>query len=231
MIKKSEFVSAIALLMVGVALLGGGVYLLKGKLDFLNQSVLTEGEVTAIETSRIKSTTYYHPVVSFIATDGTSYSFTSDIGKSAAYDYETGDSVEVRYIEQKPHLAKINGFWTLWAMPVILSGLGLILIAVGLGNCFNYFHKKKMMRELPRTGKLSKLTGRVEVREAKNKKEFVILTDWLNEADSKMYTFSSGKMPYDPTRFLADRTIDVWTDSKSPQKNHFMDLSFLPEKG
>jgi len=228
--KASELLKGIVITILGGAIFGGGVYLSQEKIEFYTQSTQTEGTVIAIDSRRSGSTNYYYPVVSFESEDGNTYSISSETGTSAPYDYETGEKINIRYIKENPQNAKIDSFFELWGMSTILLAVGLVLFLAGVYGCYNFFHKIKLRKELPRTGKLIKLPGRVEPKFSKNKTEFVVVTEWLNPADSKMYVFTSDTISYDPTSLLTDKLMDVWIDRMSPKKKHYVDISFLPER-
>lgn len=228
--KISGLLTGVVLFLAGAALIGGGIYFLIDKIEFYTHSVQTEGEVVDVETSRHKNNTYYRPVVSFQAVDGNTYTFTSETSTSAAYDFNKGDKLTVRYIEDKPQMAKVDSFLELWALPMALLVAGIVILLAGGGTVYNYFNKIKLRKELPSTGTLLKLAGRVEQKSSKNKTEFVIISDWLNPADSKMYAFTSDTISFDPTTYIKDRLMHVWISPMSPKKKHYMDISFLPEE-
>ena len=218
------------MLIVGTALLAGGVYFFKLKMDFYTQSIQAEGTIIDIESSRSRQTTYYHPLISFQSVDGETYTFSAETGTSGAYDFTKGDKLMVRYLKEKPHLASVDSFMEMWATPAIMLAISIVLSLVGAFTCYNYFNRIKLRRELPRTGKLLQLTVRAESRSSKNKTEFVVLSDWLNPADSKISSFTSDRISFDPSPYLTDRLVDVWIDPVNPKKKHYMDISFLPEK-
>ncbi|MEQ6118180.1 DUF3592 domain-containing protein [Reichenbachiella sp. MALMAid0571] len=229
--KASELLTGIAVVFLGIALFGTGAYFLQEKMGFYTQSTQAEGIVIDIESRRHRSTTYYHPLISFESEDGNTYTFSSETGTSSGFDFNKGDKLMIRYIKEDPQMAKVDSFIELWGLPAALLVSGLLISLAGSYTCYNYFNKMKLRKELLKTGKLIQLPGRVESRKSKNKTEFVVVSEWLNPADSKMYTFTSDKISYDPASFLTDKLIDVWIDPMSPKNKHYVDISFLPEKG
>lgn len=229
--KTRELITGAALFVLGIALFGGGVYLLKDKIEFFNRSVQTEGIVIeVIESGGHRSKTYYHPLISFIAVDGNTYTFSSETGTSSAFDFNKGDKLMVRYVEEDPQLAKVDSFMELWSLPLALMAAGIVLLLSGGDTVFNFLNKLKLRKELPRSGTRLQLAGRVESKNSKSKSEFVIIADWLNPTDSKIYTFTSDKISFDPTTYITNKLMDVWIDPMSPKKKHYMDISFLPKK-
>lgn len=168
-------------------------------------------------------------MISFQAEDGNTYTFSSETGSSGALDFNKGDKLMVRYFAEKPQMAKVDSFIELWGLPMALLSAGIVILLSGGGVIYNYFNKIKLRKELPRTGTLLQLVGRVVSKSTKNKTEFVVISDWLNPADSKMYAFTSDKISFDPTSYITDRLMDVWIDPLSPKKKHYLDISFLPQ--
>lgn len=225
----SDLLTGVALFILGIALSAGGVYFLKEKMEFFNHSTSAEGVVVDIESTTGRKTTYY-PVISFQAMDGNTYTFSPETGTSSAFDFNKGDKLKIKYKKENPQMAKIDNFKERWGLPLALLVAGIVILLSGGGKVYNYFNKIKLGKELPRTGIRLQLPGRVELKSSKNKTEFVIISDWLNPKDSKMYAFTSDKIPYDPTHFIANRLLEVWIDPMSPKKKNYMDISFLPEK-
>ena len=228
--KISELATGIVLFIAGTALIGIGIYLLKDKIQFFTHSIKTEGIVIAVESSGNISTRYYHPVISFQAVDGHTYTFAPDTSTSAALDFNKGDKVTIRYLKENPQSAKLDSSIELWGLPLALLVAGIVVVLSGGGMAYTYINKVKLRKELPRNGKRLKLVGRVTSKSSNNRTEFVVQSDWLNPADSKMYTFTSDKIAFDPTSYIADRLIDVYIAPTNPKKKHYMDISFLPKK-
>ncbi|MEU6388451.1 DUF3592 domain-containing protein [Streptomyces sp. NPDC046939] len=71
-----------------------------------------------------------YPVVAFTSADGERRTFRSSTGsKPPAYD--EGERVEVLYRPDSPEDARINGFLSLWLLPLIFGGVGLLITATG----------------------------------------------------------------------------------------------------
>lgn len=214
---------------LGIALSIGGVYFLKEKMEVFNHSTSAEGVVVDIESTTGRKTTY-HPVISFQALDGHTYTFTMETGTSSAFDFNKGDKLKIKYKEETPQMAKVDSFKERWGLPLALLVAGIVILLSGGGTVYNYFNKIKLRKELPRTGTRLQLPARVKLITTKNKTEFVIISDWLNPEDAKMYAFTSDKISFDPTTYIAGKLMDVWIDRMNPKKKHYVDISFLPEK-
>jgi hypothetical protein len=229
MANKSDLLSGVVLFIAGLALSGGGVYFLKEKMDYFNNSIEAEGEVVDIE-SRKGNKTMYYPVIAFQTADGNTHTFSPDTGTSSSSDYTKGDKLMIKYKEENPGIAKIDSFKERWGLPLALLLAGIVILLSGGGTVYMHFYKSKLRKELPRTGTRLQLPGRVELKTTKNKTEFVIISDWLNPEDSKMYAFTSDKISFDPTSYIAGRLMDVWIDRMNPKQKNYVDISFLPEK-
>lgn len=224
---SSELLKKFVLLVIGVGLLGTGVYFLKQQLEFISNSVETTGTVEELSSHRTKGTTYYTPVVVYTI-EGVEYRVSGRVSSSSSTSYEIGEVINVRYAKDDPATAELVSFWDMWGLTTVLLGLGGLFSALGVYEIRTYLHKQKMRTQLPLSGKQLRLAGRVEARKTKKGTEFFVLADWQNPADGKMITFSSEKVKYDPTQFVKDKELKVWIDPLHPKKNHYMDVSFLP---
>jgi hypothetical protein len=71
-----------------------------------------------------------YPVVEFTSTDGTPRTFRDSTGSNPP-SYEEGERVEVLYRADAPEDARINGFASLWLLPLIFGGIGLVIVGIG----------------------------------------------------------------------------------------------------
>ncbi|GGU92782.1 hypothetical protein GCM10010260_29410 [Streptomyces filipinensis] len=120
-------------LVIGLILAGLSV-------SFLTDAKRARGTVVALEwrtdhhsTShgrRVNDKPMAYPVVRFTSADGTPRTFRDPTGSSPPA-YEKGERVEVLYRADSPEDARINGFASLWLLPLIFSGLGLGVAGVG----------------------------------------------------------------------------------------------------
>ncbi|MDH6489118.1 DUF3592 domain-containing protein [Streptomyces sp. SAI-127] len=121
-------------LVIGLVLAGVSV-------SFLTDAEKARGTVVALEwrndsvgTSsrkvRSQDKPAAYPVVEFTPTDGTPRTFRSSTGANPP-SYEEGDRVEVLYRADSPDDAEINGFASLWLLPLVFGGLGLLFAGIG----------------------------------------------------------------------------------------------------
>lgn len=73
-----------------------------------------------------------YPVVEFTPVDGTPRKFRDSAGSNPPA-YEVGEQVEVLYRPDSPEDARIKGFLSLWLLPLIFGGIGLVFTGIGTG--------------------------------------------------------------------------------------------------
>jgi len=82
-----------------------------------------------------------YPVVEFTSADGTRTTFRSSTGSNPP-SYETGEQVEVLYRPGSPEDARIDGFASLWLLPLIFGGIGLV--ATGIGTTVAVVRRRRL---------------------------------------------------------------------------------------
>lgn len=117
-----------------------GVILAGMSISFLADSERAKGTVVALKwgpgisdtsrRSRGSDEPVAYPVVEFTSADGTPRTFRSSTGSNPP-SYDQGEQVEVLYRTGSPEDARINGFASLWLLPLIFGGIGLVLAGVG----------------------------------------------------------------------------------------------------
>lgn len=70
-----------------------------------------------------------YPVVEFTSADGTRRTFRNSTGSNPP-SYEEGERVEVLYRADSPEDARINGFVSLWLLPLVFGGIGLVVTGI-----------------------------------------------------------------------------------------------------
>lgn len=113
-------------LLVAIATLGPAAYLYLRTRELLNDSVTTIGVVVRLvahESDSNKGGSTVASVVKFKTKGGVEIEFESGVSSSPAL-YGVGEEVPVIHRPGNPKEAEIKLFWSLWAMPVCLGGLG-----------------------------------------------------------------------------------------------------------
>lgn len=120
-------------LLVGLGMLGGAVYSFVTTWRFIGGAIAADGVVIALEErwSSADGDYTYFPQVAFETEDRRRFEFTGDTGsRPAAFDI--GEPVRVLFDPARPETARIDSFFQLWLLPLILGGLGTVFSAFGL---------------------------------------------------------------------------------------------------
>ncbi len=142
--------------LLGAALLVGTFLLYQNTVTFLDEALEVRGTVTDLVYSRSSDSSSYYPVVQFEDASGQLIEFQSSSGSNPA-SYSVGEEVSVFYTPGEPESARINGFFSLW---------GLSLILVIIGGAFFLVGALMILAPLIRKGRGAKLreTGQLVVR-------------------------------------------------------------------
>ncbi|MET9762311.1 DUF3592 domain-containing protein [Streptomyces sp. NPDC006372] len=126
---------AFGALFVVVGLILAGV-----SVSYLTGAERAQGRVVALEwrtdhTSssrkrRVNDEPVAHPVIEFTSKDGAPRKFEDSAGTNPP-SYEVGERVEVLYRADTPEDARLNGFASLWLLPLIFGGIGLLFSGIG----------------------------------------------------------------------------------------------------
>ena len=138
-----KFVFPVALLLIGAALLAQGFKHWNTSRQLVNSSLIAEGTVirnAAYLSSKVgKSSSLAHfPEVSFTTKDGAEVKFVSRV-TSRAEQYQPGDKVKVLYKKNQPDDAVIGSFQALWAIAIIFSGAGIMVVLFA-----SWFYRKAL---------------------------------------------------------------------------------------
>lgn len=98
---------------------------------FIQTSHKAQGKVVELQESRSDNGTVFHPVYTFVDRSGAEQKIYSSMG-SYPPAYQVGDAVNVLYDPQNPRSAEIEGFWSLWLVPLILGIIGAGQAVFGL---------------------------------------------------------------------------------------------------
>ena len=134
-------------LLVGLGMLGGAVYSFVTTWRFIGGAIAAEGVVIALEErwSSADGDYTYFPQVAFETEDRRRFEFTGDTGSQPAA-FDVGETVRVLFDPARPETARIDSFFQLWLLPLILGGLGTVFSGFGLAATLS------MARESVRRG-------------------------------------------------------------------------------
>jgi len=214
----------------GAGMLIGAFFAYSSTRDFLVDATTAQGKVIYLERSRSSDSTTYRPVVEFRAEDGRRIEFTSSMGSNPP-SYSRGEAVEVLYLRDQPERAKINGFFSLWGLPIILGSMGAIFFLVGFGifwvghrRAATIQHLKNYGMPILATFQSVERNGSLRVN---GRSPYQILAQWTNPMTNELHVFKSDNLWFDPSTHIDREQISILIDDKNPKK-YYMDVSFLP---
>jgi len=99
---------------------------------FLHKSISADGTVTELlpKHNDQDDSVSYAPIFTFMAADGQSYTVTSDTSSNPP-GFGKGQKIRVLYEEGNPGGARIDTFWQLWTLPLILGLIGTAATVAG----------------------------------------------------------------------------------------------------
>jgi len=200
---------------------------------FIAESTATEGTVVELELSSSGSSRYYYPVVVFRTAEELEIRFKSGTGSNPP-SYREGDKVPVRYRQDDPYGARIDSFFSLWGLVVILGPMGLLFSAIGTGIFVAFFRTSRKDQDLALHGRvihadLLSVDQDFQVRVA-GRRPFRIACQWQDSRTGKVYVFQSKSIWFDPRAYIPEGKIPVKIDPNDPRR-YRVDISFLPEQG
>jgi len=141
---QSLKVGALCLLLGGFVLLGVAGFLTFRVSSFIGRSRPATGIVTALSSVESRDSNSnpqltYAPVFSFETAGGRTYTITSR-SSSNPPAFEVGEAVNVLYDPADPDGARIDSFWQLWGVPVLLGSMGTFFFAIAAAFTFTLRH-------------------------------------------------------------------------------------------
>ncbi|WP_215398526.1 DUF3592 domain-containing protein [Rheinheimera oceanensis] len=217
--------------LVGFAMLAGAFFAYNSTSSFLKEAAVADGMVVELLASRSDNSITYRPVVQFMSEQGQLIEFVSATGSNPA-SYSQGEQVEVLYLPTRPSDAKINGFFSLWGVAIILAAIGAVFFIIGVGIIAFLSLKGRQDEMLKSSGMAIKTQYQgVEQNTAlsvNGRHPFRVLTQWQNPATSDIHIFKSNNLWFDPSAYIKQDTIRVFIAQDNPAK-YYVDLSFLPK--
>lgn len=217
--------------LIGIGMLVGTFFWYQNIESFIAESAKAEGKVTEVVRSRSSDSTTYKPVVQFYAPNGELIEFMSGTGSNPP-SHTVGEKVEVLYLPENPHDAKINSFFSLWLGPLIVGVMGGIFFLVGAVMVIatvNKSHRNEYLRKhgTPVVAKFQEVEL-IRSHRAKGRRPYRIISQWQDPVTSEIYVFNSEPVWFDPTDYIKGKDITVFLDKKIRRK-YYVDLSFLPK--
>ena len=95
-------------------------------------SFRTPGQITQVIDQPIHKQDMYFPVFTYTDQTGTQHTIHSNSGSSNWTAYHVGDQITVLYSASDEENPWIDDWLTLWGVPLILIGTGVIFVPVGI---------------------------------------------------------------------------------------------------
>lgn len=217
--------------LIGAAILVGAFFSYQNTATFLDEASEVPGTVTDLIYSRSSDSSSYYPVVEFETARGQLVEFQSSSGSNPA-SYSVGETVSVLYKPSEPESARINGFFSLWGVSVILGILGGAFFLVGVLMILVPLMTQARGAKLKQSGQL--VVARVQGVEQNTGLEmngqspFRIITQWQDPATAKVHVFRSSNLWFDPSDHIPGDSVNVYIRPDNP-KRYWVDTSFLPD--
>ena len=197
--------------------------------EFIRTAARATGTVVDLGLSRDSDgSSYYYPVVRFVAASGDTVTFQSRTGSNPP-SYEIGERVEVLYEAASPQNAHTATFFSLHIGSFVFGLLGVIFGAVGGIWLYVVRRAAAIAEELRRTGQ--RITAKViDVELRRNirvgsRHPWRIVAQW-EDPSGAVRVFHSANIWFDPTQYVKE-TVDVLVDRYEP-KRYLVDIDFLP---
>jgi hypothetical protein len=219
--------------LTSVILLGAGVYTYNQTKKFLENSMMAQGVVVGLasqSSSRGPGQTHC-PIIRFQTHQGETITARGSLCSSPP-SYKKGEKVTVRYDPKDPPNISIDSFFELWFLPLILSGIGAVMGAVGVPMILVSLFSARKEKWLRENGKLITTQFQSVVKNTSESRSgqhpYQIVSQWLDSSSNKVYVFKSKNIHFNPEQYIGGKEIPVRTDPRNPHK-YWMDLSFLPQ--
>jgi hypothetical protein len=217
--------------LVGVGMLVGAFFSFQSTSTFLEAATAKPGVVTDLIRSRSSDSNAYYPLVRFEDDQGRLTEFLSSSGSNPP-SYSRGERVSVLFIPGDAESARINGFFSLWGVTLIIAGLGGVFLMIGAGMFVVPAVRNTGAAKLRKTGQLVQgIFQDVEKNQMivmNGKSPYQIVCQWQNPVTSDIHVFRSGNLWFDPSDHIQSESIPVYINPTNP-KRYWVDTSFLPK--
>jgi len=169
-------------------------------------------------------------VVRFTTAGGETIEFQSRSSNPPAY--ARGEQVTVLYLPEAPHDARIQGFFSLWGLPLVFGSVGSVFLLMGGGFALSGLLTRRRREHLRQhgVGIDTDLLGVERNTRFKfnGRSPFQVVTQWQDPTTGTIHVFKSENLRFDPSNYIGDNKIRVLIDRNNPRR-YYVDLSFLPK--
>ena len=135
--------AVLGLVGIGLTLYGGS--LLIDAIRFAAVARPATGTVVSVETVNTRDSgnagVSFLPTIRYETARGAVREAETQIS-STAYDFRTGETVEILYDPARPEEVRLRGLLSLWALPVAFFGIGVLLLAAILASALGAFDRR-----------------------------------------------------------------------------------------
>jgi len=129
---SADLVIGIVFPLVGGLLFAIGAFLFFRTRNFISKAQEVQGTVVQmVWSSSSDGGGGYSPVYQFRAISGQMITVQDSLSSSPPM-FEVGQTIDVLYDPENPQNARIKKFWSLYFVPILLGGMGLIFGGVGI---------------------------------------------------------------------------------------------------
>ncbi len=129
---SSELIIGIVFSLVGLLLVVIGLFILMRTRLFISQSQEVKGTVThLIASSGSEGGTVYAPVFKFTTIQGQVIEVQESVA-SYPPEFNQGQIVDILYDPQNPSRARVKKWSSLYFVPLLLSGMGIVFGGIGI---------------------------------------------------------------------------------------------------
>ncbi|MFK8332309.1 DUF3592 domain-containing protein [Pseudomonas sp. BJa5] len=216
---------------IGVLSLLGAAAAYKSSSDFLDEAVPASGKVVALVKSRSSDSVSFYPVIQFLDEEGRSFEFRSNAGSNPP-TFLVGEEVRVLYAAEHPEDAKVDAFFALWGVSLVLAVIGgpflfigMLMVTIGRLRTRKHAYLQKNGVAIEAKFQSVERNFRLSVN---GRNPYLIMCQWLNPQTSQVHMFQSENIWFDPSLYIKDESIRVLIERNNPKKYH-VDISFLPK--
>jgi hypothetical protein len=119
-------------IVVGCGLLAGAIIFAAKTKSFLRDALNARGSIISMCSKMDDDSTSYAPVFLFTASDGQTYTVSSNKFSSPP-EFFAGEKVAVIYEKNHPEQARIDTFYQVWGVEEVLGIIGGAFVAMGIG--------------------------------------------------------------------------------------------------
>lgn len=232
---KARFI-VLLLLVVGIALIAGSVYLAQQCYAFVHAAQEATGKIVDQRYYRYNGNTRYdthYPIVQFRLPSGATIKRELTDTSSRTL-YATGIDLPVLYLQQpgKPILVRSGAFLDIWQTTLVMAGVGIAFSLPFIFTLVSSMQTSARMARLRDNGQriVAKISGVVvdNTEMINGRGAYRIESTWTNPLSGADITFRSERIWIDPTPHLQGDIIPVYINPSDPG-DYIMDLSFLPK--